>query len=460
MHLDIFISHASEDKEEVARPLANLLRELGISVWLDEYELTLGDSLRRSNDAGLKSSRLGVVILSPAFFKKEWPQKELDALVAREDGEQKVILPIWHKVDRAAVLAFSVLIADRLAIPTSKGLDVVAAEVHRAVNVSSSRSKKLLGAAPNKPAETTSPNTNPLANLSSNTDFVVSALKSIAPRQHPSDESVDAASLARTGPPFNFVLAFGPTMAGKTALLGSLIDAARRIPSHQVFFEPEGTETSRRGFELVRRLASDLDRGRFPYRTATGGTSRIAMKVTIPDGLPLKVNFLEASGEDLVRFSDGVHLRALPPHLDAYLQIPGARFLFLLLVDWKMAAQSDLLMADFSSYVNRQQPKLFGTNLLPVFTKWDTQVSTKSSAIELFDQQMPRTANLLAPYGRQPIPYSVGTVLDVDASPFIVERSFKPANLLFSQILDYFSPRGTNKRPNAWQRFIGGASDA
>jgi hypothetical protein len=62
-------------------------------VWLDDCELTLGDSLRRSIDQGLAQSRFGVVILSPNFFAKEWPQKELDALVSREDGGQKVILP-------------------------------------------------------------------------------------------------------------------------------------------------------------------------------------------------------------------------------------------------------------------------------------------------------------------------------------------------------------------------------
>lgn len=459
MHLDIFISHASEDKEEVARPLANLLRDLGISVWLDEYELTLGDSLRRSIDAGLKSSRFGVVILSPAFFGKEWPQKELDALVAREDGSQKVILPIWHKVDRAAVQSFSALIADRLAIATDKGLPAVAAEVQRAVKASSPKAKGPLGEPPLKLAEPIAPSAKRRDYLSANADPNSFLIKSAVPRQQPSDESIDAASLAQAGPPFNFVLAFGPAMSGKTALLGSLIDAARRMPNHQVSCEPERTETSRRGFDLVQRLALDLERGRFPWRTETGGTSRIALKATIPGGLPLKVSFLEASGEDLVRFSEGVHLRALPPYLDAYLQIPNARFLFLLLIDWSSAAQSDLLMSDFASYVNRQQPNLFGNNLLPVFTKWDTKLNTKGSVIELFNQQMPRTANLLAPYGRQPIPYSVGTVLNVDSSPLIVERSFKPANQLFSQILDYFSPPKPSKRPSAWQRFIRGASD-
>lgn len=36
---DVFISHDSEDKEEVARPLAEVLRRNGLSVWYDEFEL-------------------------------------------------------------------------------------------------------------------------------------------------------------------------------------------------------------------------------------------------------------------------------------------------------------------------------------------------------------------------------------------------------------------------------------
>ena len=42
---DVFISHATEDKEAVALPLAHALQEHGISVWYDEFELRIGDSL-------------------------------------------------------------------------------------------------------------------------------------------------------------------------------------------------------------------------------------------------------------------------------------------------------------------------------------------------------------------------------------------------------------------------------
>ena len=56
---DVFISHASEDKEAVALPLRDALVSLGVTVWLDKTELTVGDSLRRQIDQGIRSSRLG-----------------------------------------------------------------------------------------------------------------------------------------------------------------------------------------------------------------------------------------------------------------------------------------------------------------------------------------------------------------------------------------------------------------
>jgi len=103
---DPLISHASEDKTAVARPLADLLSGLGLRVWYDEFSLLLGDSLRRKIDRGLAESRFGLVILSKSFFAKEWPQRELDGLVAREIEGSKVILPIWHGVTRTEVSRF------------------------------------------------------------------------------------------------------------------------------------------------------------------------------------------------------------------------------------------------------------------------------------------------------------------------------------------------------------------
>jgi hypothetical protein len=127
---DVFISHASEDKVDVARPLYDELCRLRYRVWYDEAVLTLGDSLRRKIDEGLRMSRYGAVILSPSFFAKNWPQTELDGLAAREMASgEKVVLPVWHRVTRDDVLRYSPTLADRLAVSTSEGLDPVVSKL-------------------------------------------------------------------------------------------------------------------------------------------------------------------------------------------------------------------------------------------------------------------------------------------------------------------------------------------
>jgi predicted RNA-binding protein YlqC (UPF0109 family) len=129
---DFFISHASEDKEEAARPIANALMESGFEVWFDEVSLTLGDSLSRSIDQGISKSRYGIVILSPSFFAKQWPRRELDSLASLEmSGEEKKILPIWHKIDQKGISEFSPALADKLGISTTKGLGTVIKEIKR-----------------------------------------------------------------------------------------------------------------------------------------------------------------------------------------------------------------------------------------------------------------------------------------------------------------------------------------
>lgn len=90
---DIFISHASEDKQAFVRPLATALDQMGVSVWYDEFTLKMGDSLSSSIAKGLTNSRYGLVIISKAFIKKKWTEHELRGLVMREISEDNVILP-------------------------------------------------------------------------------------------------------------------------------------------------------------------------------------------------------------------------------------------------------------------------------------------------------------------------------------------------------------------------------
>lgn len=116
---DVFVSHASEDKDAVVRPLAEALTDRGVSVWYDEFELRVGDSLRRKIDQGIARSRFGLVVVSKPFFAKGWPQYELDGLVTMSVNERQVLLPIWHEISKHEVINQSPSLADRVALRTA-----------------------------------------------------------------------------------------------------------------------------------------------------------------------------------------------------------------------------------------------------------------------------------------------------------------------------------------------------
>jgi hypothetical protein len=154
---DLFISHASEDKDDVARPLAQLLCNAGLQVWLDENELRLGDSLRAKVDQGLAESRHGIVILSRAFFAKDWPQRELNGLASRDSNDLRIILPVWHGVDHAFVARQSPTLADKIAVNTDQGIDQVAQHIIRAVTAPLGDATARKMAADIEPQPTTAP---------------------------------------------------------------------------------------------------------------------------------------------------------------------------------------------------------------------------------------------------------------------------------------------------------------
>ena len=127
---DVFISHASEDKGDVVRPLAHALQDGGLSVWYDEFELKIGDSLRRKIDSGLAKSRFGIAVLSRSFFGKGWTNYELDGLVTRAVSGEQVILPIWHDITKSELIDFSPSLADKVARSTgTHTIDEIASEI-------------------------------------------------------------------------------------------------------------------------------------------------------------------------------------------------------------------------------------------------------------------------------------------------------------------------------------------
>ena len=117
---DVFISHASEDKDSVVRPLAIALKNKGINVWYDEFELKIGDSLRRKIDQGLSRSKFGIVVISRSFIKKGWTNYELDGLMTKAVSGQQILLPIWHDITKQEVIDYSPSLADKVARNTSQ----------------------------------------------------------------------------------------------------------------------------------------------------------------------------------------------------------------------------------------------------------------------------------------------------------------------------------------------------
>lgn len=131
---DVFVSYASEDREAVARPLALLLEQLGLTVWYDETALRVGDRLNQRIQEGLAKCRYGVVILSHSFFAKRYPQWELDGLIQRELDGDDLILPLWRDVNAQDVRRFSPSLADRIAAKWQDGIHIVATELIRVVS--------------------------------------------------------------------------------------------------------------------------------------------------------------------------------------------------------------------------------------------------------------------------------------------------------------------------------------
>lgn len=117
---DVFISHASEDKDSVVRPLAIALKNKGVNVWYDEFELKIGDSLRRKIDHGLSKSKFGIVVISRSFIKKGWTNYELDGLMTKAISGQQILLPIWHDITKQEVIDYSPSLADKVARNTSQ----------------------------------------------------------------------------------------------------------------------------------------------------------------------------------------------------------------------------------------------------------------------------------------------------------------------------------------------------
>lgn len=91
---DLFLSHSSRDKK-IVRTLAQNLSWCGLDVWLDEWELQVGDSLQDVLAQALSRAKFVGVVVGGNFSDSPWANDELKIGLARERHEgRKLVLPI------------------------------------------------------------------------------------------------------------------------------------------------------------------------------------------------------------------------------------------------------------------------------------------------------------------------------------------------------------------------------
>lgn len=133
--IDFFISHASEDKEEFVRELAQQLIRNGATVFYDEYSIKLGDSLTQKINEGLQNAKYGIVVLSNFFFEKKWTNAELQSIFNKSVNDDFKLLIIYHNIDNDFVRSKFPLLADIKATSSTKGFEKVAEELFEAVGI-------------------------------------------------------------------------------------------------------------------------------------------------------------------------------------------------------------------------------------------------------------------------------------------------------------------------------------
>lgn len=132
---DVFLCHAWDDRQGIAKELHDLLEAAGVKVWFSEKDLALGVPMMRAIDKGLANSRIGLVLVTPALLsrlpKEGVADKELSALLA---GNQ--LVPIVHNTTYEALRNVSPLLASRSGLDTGEDtLAVVATKIAELITI-------------------------------------------------------------------------------------------------------------------------------------------------------------------------------------------------------------------------------------------------------------------------------------------------------------------------------------
>jgi hypothetical protein len=132
---DVFLCHAWDDRQGVAKELRDLLVAAGVKVWFSENDLTLGSTMMRAIDKGLANSRIGLVLVTPALLasisREGVADKELAVLLMRN-----LLVPIVHKTTYNELLNVSPMLASRSGLDTAEdSMDVVVEKIAELVTL-------------------------------------------------------------------------------------------------------------------------------------------------------------------------------------------------------------------------------------------------------------------------------------------------------------------------------------
>jgi len=122
--MQAFVSYAGEDRE-VAEAIARDLTQLGVPTFYDRDSLEPGDSIVDRIHEALSQADFGILVVSPEFLSKNWPQHETRQLVRDYIEGRTQLLPVWHNVTPDEVRTQQPALADIWAVDTENGLRAV-----------------------------------------------------------------------------------------------------------------------------------------------------------------------------------------------------------------------------------------------------------------------------------------------------------------------------------------------
>jgi hypothetical protein len=97
--MKVFISHAHKDAA-LARKVATVLRESGLDVWNEEYEIMPGENWAEKISEALKESEAMVVLLTPEALESSNVLWEIGYALGKESYEKRLIPVIVGNPDR------------------------------------------------------------------------------------------------------------------------------------------------------------------------------------------------------------------------------------------------------------------------------------------------------------------------------------------------------------------------